>query len=317
MRYILGIDRGGTKCEAVLVREDGVIIGSGRCDLTHPESGRGAYGSGRTEENRTRAVLQALRGWDRQGSLFVVADSPIPAALLPPGVTDPVGFRRVSETDIGLSFVDDGAGIAVQIGTGTLLFGRTHKGIEKHVDGVGPFLGDCGSAFQLGVQAMRAAAKAAWHPRHRTTLSDVIPRACAAHAGSSTPFNLIDYSLQQHDRAEIAALAGLVDGEARAGDAVSRGILADAADDIGELVWDMWDALSIGADPLPLVGVGGVISGSALYWTLICDRVRAFAPDLRPIRITQPSVLGFVLLAAQELALPQRERFRENLLRAR
>lgn len=316
MQYILGIDRGGTKCDAILVREDGVIVGRGRCDLTHPESGRGAYGSGRTEENRARAVRQALEGWGPPGSLFVVSDSPIPSEMLPSGVTEAVGFRRVSEIDLGLSFVEDGAGIAVQIGTGTLVFGRTRDGHERHVDGLGPFLGDYGSAYHIGSLAMRAAAKAAWHPRHRTTLSEVIPPACAAYARTVEGFDLVRYSLQQHDRAEIAALAALVDGEARRGDVVSMRILATAADDVSELVRDTWDELDVGADPLPLIGVGGVIIGSELYWTLICERVRAFAPQLLPIRITQPSVLGFVLLAARELALPDRECFRRNLFRS-
>jgi N-acetylglucosamine kinase-like BadF-type ATPase len=126
----------------------------------------------------------------------------------------------------------------------------------------------------------------------------------------------VQYSLRPNDRSEIAELAAPVDREARGGDAVSRGILEEAADALSESVRDLHANLGIGDAPLPLVGVGGVIAGSALYWTMICERVLAFAPALRPVRVIVPSVFGHDLLAARDIGVPDPVGFRRKLFAA-
>lgn len=316
MRYILAVDRGGTKCDALLVGEDGSVAGRGRCDYRHPESGRGWGGSGRTEENRRRAVRQALRGWRGGDSLTLVGDCTLAPGDLPPGVDCPIFRRPASEQDIGLAFLHGRPGIAALVGTGALLVGRAADGRVETMDGLGPFLGDYGSAYHIGALAMRAAAKAHWHPRHGTSLARVVPDACAAHAGSPPNFHLVAYSLQARDRSEIAALAALVDREAAAGDAVSQRILEEAAGALAETVWDLRERMGLTGEPMALVGAGSVIAGSDRYWECLRARVEAFAPGVRATRILQPAILGYVLLVAREMGWPIAERLPEMLFPA-
>ena len=61
MRCILAVDVGGTKSEAIAVRDDGTIVGWGRCGFTDPGSGTDTRaGSGRSVESIRTAVSQAL-----------------------------------------------------------------------------------------------------------------------------------------------------------------------------------------------------------------------------------------------------------------
>lgn len=313
MHYILAVDRGGTKCDALLVGDDGRAAGRGRCDYRDPGSGRGWGGSGRTEQNRSRAVREALRDWRGGDSLTLVGDCTLAPGDLPAEVHCPIRRLPASERDIGLSFLREEAGIAALIGTGALLVGRSADGRIETLDGLGPFLGDYGSAYYIGALAMKAAARADWHPRHHTSLARVVPEACAAHAGSPPDFHLVPYSLQPRDRSEIAALAALVDREARAGDAVARQLLEEAAAALGQTVWDLRERLSLTGGRLTLVGVGSVIAGSDHYWRALCDQVATYAPDLRAVRITYPAILGYVLLAAREMGWPNAERLPELL----
>jgi len=215
------------------------------------------------------------------------------------------------------------------------------------MDGLGPALGDYGSAYHIGSLAMRAAARAHWNPRHQTTLSRVVPDACSTHAGSPPDFNLVAYSLEHRDRSEIASLAALVDQEARSGDAVSQRILAEAACALAETVRDLRETLGLGdvvgsisdrmdrilqdagGAPGPgdaaatstethpaeglLVGAGSVIAGSDHYWQALNGRVRTLAPGLRAVRIMQPAILGYVLLAAREMGWPNAEQLPDTL----
>jgi hypothetical protein len=342
LRYILAVDRGGTKCDALLVAEDGTVAGRGRCDYSHPESGRGWGGSGRTEQNRSRAVRQSLETWRGGDSLTLVGDTTLAPGDLPAGVDCPIHRRRASEQDIGLALLRDEPGIVALVGTGALLIGRAPKGRVEIMDGLGPALGDYGSAYHIGSLAMRAAARAHWRPRHRTTLAQVVPEACSANVGSPPDFNLIAYSLEHRDRSEIAALAALVDREARAGDAVSQRILAETAGALAENVRDLRDALGEPAatssdrmdrilqdvpgtpgqgeaaapaeDPEGLlVGAGSVIAGSDSYWQELAVRVREFAPGMRAVRIRQPAIIGYVLLAARESGWPNAENLPDML----
>jgi N-acetylglucosamine kinase-like BadF-type ATPase len=72
----------------------------------------------------------------------------------------------------------DGAGILVLAGTGSIVLGRTERGRWARAGGLGPLLGDEGSAFWIGREWLRAGAGAATQRRFATR-----PDAVAAIAG--------------------------------------------------------------------------------------------------------------------------------------
>lgn len=313
MRAVLAIDSGGTKCNAVLVRDDGEVLGLGLCDVSDQCAGRGWGGSGRSLESVLHASRQALGGthWDE---LHV-------ANLNHAGISfaeyaDAIAHHSVSEQGAAFALAGERHGIVVLAGTGAFVHGEAVDGRQCHLDSLGPLLGDHGSGYHIGYLGIRAAAKALWHPRHHTSLSGVLRRACGADEGDVSGYSLIPFSRRDPDRAEVAALAKLVDAEANAGDRISIGILHEAAEAIAETVRDVVDNLGMAGSDHPMVGTGSVATNCRIYWQHLSERVAQFAPRLRPVRMHRPQVLGIALEVLRELGAVPEQQFRETIFRS-
>jgi N-acetylglucosamine kinase-like BadF-type ATPase len=118
-------------------------------------------------------------------------------------------------------------GAVVLAGTGSLAFGINETGESRLAGGWGYLLGDEGSGYWLGAQALRAATRAADGRGRDTTLLKTILDTLKL----AKPLDIIPW-LYQHDppRArEVAQLAPLVLECAQAGDAVAREIIQAGA----------------------------------------------------------------------------------------
>jgi N-acetylglucosamine kinase-like BadF-type ATPase len=299
----LGLEAGGTRSEAVLADANGSILGHGLCSFDDPEAGRGLGGSGRSEQSMRTAIVRALSGHhDRHASvLHVIGRGRLPADSLSQGVASEVRVHSVREQDGPLALVGATAGVVVLAGTGAFVYGRRSDGRELMLDALGPLLGDAGSAFDIGLRALRAIARASWHPRHATSLERPLRDACARYAGNPPGFNLVEYMLQHRDRSEVASLARIVDEHAESGDAVAVRVLKEAADAVAETLRDVVDRLGLGEAELPLVAAGSVARKSRTYWARVCERARTFAPGLRPHQPAAPEVIGTMLAGAAHI----------------
>ena len=301
MRYVLAIDTGGSKCDAILARDDGTVLGYGHVDANDPSGGRGVMGSGRSFKSIAHAIHQAM-GKTVCSELILVGFS----KLLPPiNFTDiPVASIHpyiVTEQDPAFALTGERDGVVILAGTGAVVYGQTPDGRVRKIDGVGPLLGDHGGGYQIGLMAMRAVAKSFWHSRHTTALTEAVQTALNIEHGPKSLDNIILFMLNNPDRSEIARLAKLVDTAAMAGDAIAQNILRQAADDIAESTRDIVDYLGIAQDDVPVIGTGSVIMYSSLYWARVCERVREFAPRFRFMRLQDPPILGMVLAVLNRL----------------
>ncbi len=287
-------DPGGSKCAVLRLAPDGTA----RAFAVRRSPGR----SGRSRSLIREAVGDVLRETPCSTVFDVVAShGPVQAARLRRQL-EAQGFRvretvGVSETRTALALAGVDHGLVALAGTGAVAGGRTGDGRELLLDGLGPVLGDSGSGFQIGWLAARAAAMAAQHPYYETSLR---VRVFAA-LGVSTLGELIRLSLRSHDRSLIASLAQVADEEARRGDAAAQRIIRAAAADMAALVADMTVILDVRATPCPLVGIGGVIQHSDLYWEHLCRLVAGHAPLLVPARPRHPAVLGLALAGWRQL----------------
>lgn len=300
MTWLLAIDAGGSKCDALLVAPDGEVAGWGRCSVREAGSGRGPGGSGRSPSTIRRAV-QAAGPAIGASDVYVVGYG-VAMEDLAEVLGGPFHFRGVREHEAAMALGGIEAGVVALAGTGAFVYGRRPDGKEVHLDALGPLLGDYGSGYRIGLMAVRAAAKASWHPRHATSLANPILEACKSFWGRGKGFSLVAYMLANPDRAEIASLAEVVNAHAEAGDARARAILATAADELAETLRDVVDLLAIASEPLPLVGTGGVLTGSRLYWEHFCARCLQIAPGLQPRLASGPLVAGVALLGLRELS---------------
>jgi N-acetylglucosamine kinase len=220
------------------------------------------------------------------------------------------------EAAAALALVGEEVGVVVLAGTGAFVRGRTRDGRELHLDGLGPMLGDYGGGYQIGSLAVRAVAKSRWHPRHQTSLTAPIHRACGVNDGEAPEPTLIRFMHAPRDRAEIASFAELVNEEAEAGDRIAREILEQAATAISETLRDLVDRLGIAQEEYAMVGTGGVATGSRIYWQHLCALAREFAPGLKPVISELPAVVGLVLPTLQSLATVGPKALQDNLSRS-
>lgn len=310
---VLAVDTGGTKCEAALVRDDGKILGWGRCDRSDPESSTSTFGIGRSERTVSTAVTRAIDGVECEEIHAVGRLYPTILEALRERCGGNITALPVGEAQPSLAIAGVDAGVVVLAGTGAFVYARTHDRRELLLDGLGPDLGDYGSAYSIGLCGLRAAARSGWGPRHQTSLTEPIYRACKGRPDDTNGWSLWKFMSQGLDRSDIAAFAGIVDAEAQAGDPIAVSIISEAASAIAETVRDLVDRLDLAREHYPMIGAGGVATHSTRYWQQVCEIVHQFAPGLEPQLCDKPQVLGLALIALRKLAPENIDTIRRNL----
>ncbi len=295
-RYALGIDGGGSKCDALLVAEDGTAVGHGRGGPTHvyydpPEVISASY---------VQAVEQALAG--------VEGAEVWSAGHLPEGAPrEAIAARNrhvkhvhASEVDTGFASAQEEWGLIVLAGTGSFVHGRSPDGRDLHFGGTGPILNDYGSAYAIGLLGLRAAFASDWTAARRTSLAEAIPKALAV-ADRKAVFDLVYW--QGIGRRQIAALARVVDEEAEAGDAVAASCLRRAADELAEVALDVIGELDMAQLAFPVIAIGSVARNCRRWWERVCERIAEAAPQMRPVAPAMPPAAGGALIALREMGV--------------
>ncbi|UCF18405.1 MAG: BadF/BadG/BcrA/BcrD type ATPase [Gemmatimonadota bacterium] len=129
-------------------------------------------------------------------------------------------------TDAEAAFYDafaDGPGLLLIAGTGSIAWGRSEDGRQARVGGWGARLGDEGSAYDIAIQALRAAARAA---DGRGEETELLPRLSEV-LRLAEPGTLITWAAAAGKR-DVAALAASVFAARAAGDGVASRIVQDA-----------------------------------------------------------------------------------------
>ncbi len=291
MRHIFALDAGGSKCTAMLLEENGRVIGWGKY------SHLGV--SGRSHWPIIKAARKALGDFRPQHVHVAFVSSGLPGGLFSAFRGTKIELEPIAEDQAAFCLAEKGHGIVALAGTGAFVHVKMERGGHRHLrlDGRGPLMGDFGSGFYIGQKVLQAATRAHCHPRHKTSLAPLVLQTL----GRDKWLEVETFDLHYGDRSTIASLATLANAQAAAGDEVSRGILDGAAKALAETISDAVDTLGLAESDYPLIGVGGVIRHSDIYWAKLCEHVREFAPNLQPVRLTQPSVAGVALTALKHL----------------
>ncbi len=240
--YYLGIDGGGSKTLAVVVDEQGRECGRGLAG----SSNYAAIGLEMAMSNIQRALEQATatlaiptstqaeqicfrRAWLGMAGM----DRPDDDALLWPRLRGLAQFVHITnDADLLLSAFEDTVGIALIAGTGSIALGRNAQGPRARAGGWGHLLGDEGSGYDLGLQALKAVTRAVDGRGPATLLLDLIMswwQLQSAH-------DIIGQVYPQEDKAKIARLTPLVFEAADAGDACAIDIIQRSARELADLV---------------------------------------------------------------------------------
>ncbi|MDP9312075.1 MAG: BadF/BadG/BcrA/BcrD type ATPase [Chloroflexota bacterium] len=256
---VLGVDGGGSKTRALVADASGKVLGSGGAESSNYQS----VGFGPATDALRLAIDRALQ------AAGVASARPFAAACFGLAGVDRPGEGELFEQWIaaqGLArlavVVNDaelvlaggtpaGSGIALICGTGSIAYGRAPDGRTARAGGWGHLLGDEGSGYDIGVQALRLAARTA---DGRADAADLL-HAVLAGWQLDHPSQLIGYCYRpEMTRAEIAGLARQVIALAEQGDVHARLILERAADELGRVVAAVMRQLTLERPPIALGG---------------------------------------------------------------
>jgi N-acetylglucosamine kinase-like BadF-type ATPase len=301
MAHVLGIDAGGTKTVCLLADDTGQVIAEAR-------------GAGANLQTVGELGVEKVLHTVMEEAMAEHPVSPVAICLGMAGVDRPeerrvvqsimrrIGYKSraliVNDALIALvAGVGDQPGVVLVAGTGSIAYGRNAANQAARAGGWGHVVGDEGSGYWIGREALRAALRDADGRGPATTLTAQL----VAHFGVSQPSGLVRviYDRNLQPRA-VATVAVCVQEAADAGDVVARGILEDAATELVIAARSVITRLGLASDAFPCLLAGGMYRAVPFLAAALSRRVPEGAPlaDVRELKVDP--ALGAVHLAIEE-----------------
>jgi N-acetylglucosamine kinase-like BadF-type ATPase len=308
--HVLGIDAGGTKTVCLLADERGNILSEGR------GGGANLHTSGELEvEKVLHEVMEAAIG-DRDITpaavcLGIAGVDRDDEARTVRAIMRRIGYKsRIVVVNDALVALVAGAGnapgIVIIAGTGSIVYGRNARFEAARAGGWGHIIGDEGSGYWIGREALAAIMRAVDGRGPDTRLTEDV----LAH------FNIDDTSRltrivydRELPRMSVAALGPIVQQARELGDAVAAGILERAADELVLAAQSVATRLEMRGDEFDFVLAGGVFRVVPWLADEVTRRLVEVAPRSRARLLEQEPAIGAVCLAQAEargaLTLPK------------
>ena len=279
MRYVLGLDGGGTKTECVLMDESRRVVTSSRGGPSNPmrvgfggalavvcEAARTAIATGNVSNDAVVSLCAGLAGTaypESARKMRILLEEEFPGKLI----------RVCTDMDLTLEAIGDGAAIVLIAGTGSAAVGRDTHSHTARVGGHGYLLGDEGSAYHVGQRAVLDAL------RHfeRTGTDTPMGKKILSEICATTWADLQSRVYAAPDEV-FPRLFPLVLQSAESADPVARMLLDDCAAALAELVGDLAERLQLQSQKFRLAKTGGMLGRSAYFDERLDLYLRKAAP---------------------------------------
>ncbi len=304
--FVIGVDGGGSKTEAVILDVVGLELGRWRDGSSNlhivgkqgvrealAASMQGAASAAGVDLSQAAAVVWALAGAGRPDDARILRA--LQAELLPetPGRVVPDAVAALVG-GVGARF-----GVVAISGTGMMVYGEDGRGASARAGGWGHLL-DGGSGYAIALDALRAIARADDGYDLPTRLTSRILSALQL----PSPQHLISWLYAPERKPDqIAALAPWVLDEAEAGDLMAVEAVLQAADALAAGVDAVARQLAL-KDAFPLALSGGLLTGNAFYRAVVIQSIRTRVPAARPMPPRADAATGAALLALEMLKQP-------------
>lgn len=264
MKCVIGIDGGGTKSLLRMVDMERTVL--------YETLGGGlnlcSTGKQQVKENLEQIVQSAVS--------YVPGAQIVSICLGAAGVIDDDGIdylKRILQpyaeyvqvcNDAHIAMyanLKNESGIALTAGTGSILYGRNKSGKVLRVGGWGHLMGDEGSGYQIGLQALKTVAQNYDMQKGESQLLNLL--LDYFHCNDFEELVSCVYNEAQ-DKKQIAALASIVDIAAESGDEDSVKILKKCAGQLYEQCDILIHQLELEAEPFIIVPNGSIIQKSSL-----------------------------------------------------
>jgi N-acetylglucosamine kinase-like BadF-type ATPase len=301
MSYSLGFDGGGTKTDCVLLDAKGAVIGEGRGGPANPlrcgydvalsslrEAAEGAIAAARIRSPSITGVCAGIAGAGRRSvvrRIMVFLAQEFPTALA----------QVVPDYEIALeAAADSGPGVVLIAGTGSVAYGRNAAGETARAGGHGAWIGDEGSAFEIGRRGVSAVARARDGDAPATLLSDMIPAAL-----DCPDWDELMARIMKNPDDVFPKLFQVVAIAANSEDSAAKEILFSSASGLSNLAQIVIRRLGMESQEFPLVKCGGVFGHSRLLDTQLDSALASGAPHAQISRLEISPAMGAARMAAR------------------
>ena len=247
--FVCGVDGGGTKTTALC------------CTLQGKEIARKTFGP----FNLNSIGLQAFEGILNELVSFLNETGNCRALCIgASGITNSrvsdcvekvlgktcIPYKLLGDFEIAHTGALDGKkGIILIAGTGSVCYGKNKDGKTAMAGGWGHLIGDAGSGYGIGRDALSAVARIYDGYGEPTILKDMIAR----EFGLDTPEKIVSH-VYSKDKSAIAAFSPLVDKAFSKSDAVATQIIRSNAESLAQLVKAVASRLGFSSCDVALLG---------------------------------------------------------------
>lgn len=297
MNYIIGVDGGGTKTEAVAYDMDGNKISEGRAGF-----GNLLINEKQATANIIQAIEQSMTAIDDGSCLYICL-----GLAGYGGVENPQGIKsalskafKVSFTIVNDAIIAHAAllkgndGILTISGTGSVSIG-IHKGIEKSAGGWGHILGDEGSGYWIAMQAFIRMTQEEDEGYEYSHLTESILKKL----GYLSVMELKKF-IYSATKSEIAAFVPLIVQHAEKGDGFSQNILNQAGYHLAIQTLEVIKKLKL-CENVTIALKGSILTNIPLVQSSFINHIKLENPNVKFVLEDVSATLGCYYIAMKHL----------------
>lgn len=303
MKYLMGMDGGGTKTKCILTDinhnpiyetiggpSNFLVIGTQIVSETILTLLSECVSSQNISTVDIEAIVLGTTGGGRRND----------AELLEKMIFEDAGrksisinkFRVESDARIALEGAFSGkAGSILIAGTGSIMFGKDDKGEIHRVGGFGRYIGDEGSGYRIGRKGLNAVARYIDGRAKPTKIADLLDQEFSI----SNSEQLITEVYRNNFN--IASVAPLVFEAAESGDKIAQRILEDEADELLLHVTAMKTKLNVLLLKISLIG--SILTSPNYFSYLFNEKVVRRFNDVKIMEAEHSPEFGAALMAKQ------------------
>jgi N-acetylglucosamine kinase-like BadF-type ATPase len=307
--YVVGVDAGGTATRALAVDLDGYRLGRGSSEGANPNSHPYEVAAARIAEAITLAIHD-LDPADAQACVVGMAGSskltdPVVASVFHDtwrGVGLGCEVRVVSDQEAAFaSMTSEPTGTILVAGTGSIASRIESRRAVATVGGIGWLLGDEGSAYWMGREAVRTVLKllethVPEGPLARAVLTEALGSYCAS---KETLRSQLITAANAEQPIQLARFAPLVSAAFGSDDPVAADIVHRTVDVLANMVAGTRSP----AERTPVVLIGSVVGPESPVGVLLRKRLGEL-----PIHFSTEGATGAAWLAAVDVLGPSAPR---------
>ncbi|OPJ60779.1 N-acetylglucosamine kinase [Clostridium oryzae] len=304
MKYVIGIDGGGTKTHLRIAAMEGESL---------VECSRGPANINSSNVEEVKQVLQSII-YEGISTLGLSLEECEAICIGTAGAGRPQDKKIINEiladiykgriivvndAEIALSGgIGKQEGIIVISGTGSICYGKDKNGTFFRSGGWGHIIGDEGSGYDIGVRAIKAALKSYDGRGEKTILESMVLEYLKLNCCE----DLVAYIYRSGiGKKEIASLTVVVNEACRKGDNAAKKIFSDCAYELYLSVKAVVERLHFNKAKVYLTTAGGSINNIEYLYDQFKKAVLESYPNIEIIKMKKDSAWGAVLIARSEI----------------